>query len=1435
MASQFPKFDTVLVPMQLDAFVLNPAVCGTGADDDTTARISPITQPNYTFLRLDKFLLQSDVQNHTDLHNTAPASVNPRMTDLGARPIPQPLRHRHGVYIHWMLPRFYRTGISSGQTVPPQARQADRLSRGLAAAPDASDGDTSHDTPDFVEPPTRWIVIRKLDINSVQPPEAQPAFADREYEGWVVESDHLWSLEDIPTDMDLQTDLAPFVVGQAGSNVNIDQQAEVFIGRKTPLASWSGQEDPKAQPPNISVLRSGNQLFADFQMHNTNVFSMLDNFEYGTDDAPQYLTYAKASYYVVGWHWKEDVDPLWNSGQTVPHNGSLKALLMNLQGVNQEPPNPDPWLTQMDQLRILCHGAMYEVTWDHENKPKDVPADRLNARLRDQTQAAVSVGTTPMDAMISYCSARKDHPEGPGDIAQLEEDILAIESLLYTRDDGVEEQRQAKDKIYNWSFTRSPGGQRYYFSGQDGDGNSDKQPLEPERPAILKLRELNQNQRLLDACSSSIQQYRWDMFSLWWKYVSDIGNSDSDANSPQNVEYKLQVQDLATHISQMQLQMQTIQGTIDSLLAPPGTDENLLATAKPASMPVFYRGNDPTLLIGGVESGWALDYLENVSVRAPFQTIAPKNGSSDLPPDLNDFLSLTSKLPDVFKNPVQALITEFYLLRPGGGDSGTADAGKFYPQFHDNRTTDQRWRDQWGDRQPWFPLFAEWEIEYTHIPFNYWKLDEHTARLSANKLARYGITVPPTKEGDTPPLWQALANEQGKYGPDTRVISGRVLILPQPSFSLQAKVAQLFQNTPPAILDQYLTAEERSNLLGKINELAYLSSPLSGLVNGLTTRAQGSHIKPENKMVGPEGESSSAIDEAVIEAIGLTKENIELIQGNSALTPYASLANFLDNAYSPFKPATHGQFRFRKLNIIDKFGQALMAIDQKPRTDGPPPIYPCISDFYEPQTVTIDGQVHANTVIQDDPSQCEFLQLPPQINQNARLNAEFVMRIADDPPDMNNQPAPSSVGASSGSNQAKWRPATEWENPIWGWVITNYADYGLQLFLKDGTFFREVRFGGPLGALESPKWLPFKPEDSVSTPETRQLDALATQLSNPAYLNGFWHMVTTAQANLAAAPTAYSQFLNSIVGKPLALVNMGFSLELDSPPLVDQSTKSNIGANPELSLVKPSQPDDKNPFYQLQVRLGDPDAEYDGLVGYFDTTAPDTDELKLDTIKTFFAPDQSPMTPLELLSTDNYPQFTPFWEAPFPTEPPYNNPSFVVDPATFDDRRNAHLSVFGTIIDPFTPVQAYSSFLPPVSLSLPSWTWQKAMNTMTAFFHAGPLTVPLNDVPAYDATQLLTVQNATDIPKRDLPLPSLGPGDWSWFQPYADSSQPASGGSNTSPPQGDDTAAPQFNPFGIQKTGNLNKPGFQKGPYTAIEGFLQLRNPIMMPTTKSIT
>ncbi|KAJ1323712.1 hypothetical protein MN608_10957 [Microdochium nivale] len=1421
--------DIVVLPVQVDAFTLNPAVCGSGKEDE--ARICPITQPNYTFLRLDNFMIQNDVQPHANLHNTAPAERNSRMMDLGEPDVSrQPRRNRQGIYLHWILPRLYRSGVTSTDSVTEARRDDERKKKGLdPIEPGHGNGNggansaatPAMSTPEFTQPPTRWLVVRRITLDSIQPATAKANF--KELEAWVIESDYLWTLDEIPLDFDLQVDVSPFVKGVQGTGdkKDVEEQAEVFIGRKTRLEEWTdSQETAQGTNPrpvaDISILRSSNQLFADFQLHNSNVFSMLDNFEYKVGDDKKYLDKADASYYILGWHAHKENDPLWNAGKNFARSDTLSSLFLSLKS----PEGLGNWLEKQEQDRLLCHGAMYNVKWDSSKKPDLVPADDCAKRLRDPKLATLSFGTTPIDALITYCASRKDTEADSKRIMELEEDILAIEALLHATDDGVEGQREAKDTVYNWAFARGPGGKHFFLSGED---NPEAQPARPSDAAIDHLNKLNEIQLQLDACQRAHSQYAWSLFSWWWKYVSDPSNKKGrdvrfdQKYAPETAKISIQLGALQRYMAKLEKDITDVLGGKDIWAKKPptgnapstDTSPNLLQSAKTATMPFFYKGRDPTALVGGIGSGWPTDFLKDVLVRLVGQVTGTVLLSGTA---MSDFIPRVIKvLPSEFSTAVKALLSEFEDLRRGG-DAATSIPGQVLPQFHDPAPDGKRLRDEWGNQQPWFPLYAEWSVEYTHVPFEHWKLDERTARLTDAPVIRYGISTT-----DGKPLYDTLGHPDTH---DVRVLSGRSLVLPQPSFSLAAKIEQLFTNTPGLILKEYLDEDARTAMLADISQLSYLSCPLAGFTDQLTTLMQGSHIKPENKIADAGGERSVAIAAAIFAAAGFSKDVLEQIVGNSALTPFAAMGRFPDDKHCPFKPVTHGQAKLIKFNIFDKFGQTLTAVDAEPRQGGPEAFYPCISDWFEPQLVK-DTPNTANTVVKDNDGQCEYLQLPPQINQNARLNAHFVTRTGN-----------------AEKNTAYWRPATEWENPIWGWIVTNFADSGIQFFLPDGTFYREVRFGGPIGAITQPKWMPFAPDaKNAAKTDTAQLDALIGEVGKPEYLKSFWHMITTAMANLPPAPTAYAQYLNSIVGKPLALVNTGWSLELDSQPLTNQSTNAQVGRPERFLLGDPK--GGKEPHYTFQVKLGDKEREYDGMVGYFEVpptpattavgAAPPSppsrgSEFDLSTIKTYFAPGDDSKPHLSLISgAANYPTFEPYWIPPYwqPGDAPLTGPTDEslkppLDPAAYTDRRNQKLQVYSTIVDPFTPIHAYSSFLPALSLQLPPWTWQSAMNTMTAFFHVGPLNLT-EDVGEYIPADLLTQANARDEPRRSVRIPALPAGDWSWLQPYVMDPIAAAAA---------DEEVPTFNAYGVDQRGDINKPGFQEAPYTAIEGFLQLRNPI---------
>ena len=177
--------ENVCIPIGLDAFTLSAKSC-----DDPNILISPLTQPAYVGLRLDSSIIQRDILNHVDLHNTTPTASNSRVTDLGSTDAALK-KNRLGVYLHWTLPRLYRTGASAD-------------SKDYKTGTD--DPTLLNQNPVFRRVPNRWLIVRKLK-NSV--PHIPTGFTS-----WVVESDRLRYLTDIDKEnpqLDLESEVSPFV------------------------------------------------------------------------------------------------------------------------------------------------------------------------------------------------------------------------------------------------------------------------------------------------------------------------------------------------------------------------------------------------------------------------------------------------------------------------------------------------------------------------------------------------------------------------------------------------------------------------------------------------------------------------------------------------------------------------------------------------------------------------------------------------------------------------------------------------------------------------------------------------------------------------------------------------------------------------------------------------------------------------------------------------------------------------------------------------------------------------------------------------------------------------------------------------------------------------------------------------------------------------
>ncbi|KAA8897746.1 hypothetical protein FN846DRAFT_229229 [Sphaerosporella brunnea] len=1318
------------IAIQIDAFIFNEAVCS-----GPTYRIAPITQPNYSFLSLDKGKTHSDVLEPVDLQYALPSGTNSRLTDLGTG---LTRKHRLGVYVHWVLPTVYRTGETSEE-------ESRKRRTGLTARdPDEVTG------PEYKPVPNRWLVVRRIKTGTMQPADADVP----EIEGWIVESDRLRDVSELTDDIDTQVDVSPYVSPEVAGQPA--RHGRDFIGYKAKALGWT--EDDAAKRVDLTVLSSSNQLFADYQPHNGNVFSICDNFAFkrSSGGETEYLSQAEASYFVFGWHSDEIKDPLYYSS---PGRATLPGLLDRLRKNHIHLSNEisqslfsstagnglDSAAEGSDANWTLLWGAIHAVPWSHE-KPADIPAEKAAELFSDRENLPIAVGTGPLDALFTYLQSQEADEESVEDL------ILRIQTLLLNQDDGVDEQAQAEDLLRNTDYDRFEGGVNWHLAGDtaddDDDGDDTEPPLLPPEENLRILRQANAEQAKLDVLERTLPKKQWELFSVWWKFLRDRA-------AQRNKET-------------IKAEVRQLRERLEKLFAPTGDQSvggalpaNILDLIMKVKMPCepgaagrFFQQRDPTLLIAGMESGWPAQHLEESKATMGAQLSAPhffapapggRAGEGDANALVDEIIAV---LPATIRAEATKLANAF--LAVGGG----------------NNPDDQAiWK-----AQPWCPLFLEWKMEYYHIPFEHFALDKHDVNSSGSaEHIKWGIK-------DSVDLSSIASIKE-----NVRIIEGRVLLLPQPAFSLGAKVNQLFTNLPPSILDPIISEEERDTLVQALSsKFPYMSCPLSGFTDHLLTLAQGTHFMPNQRTPGSDKLAPTQAAITLTEGeIDIGEEELRLVGEETGATPYADEVPALGENHAAFKPATHGQFRFTKINIVDKFGQAISVIDQSP-AQHPPPIYPCVSEIYTCQTLA-DGRT-PNTVFRENNTEgkCEFIQLPPHFNQPARLNAEFLVPGGDG----------GGEGETGSKSTETWRPADDWENPIFGWLLVNYADYGLQVFLPDGRFYREIRLGGASGATASEPWLPFGPPETPPAVDP-YLDVFIAQMqNNKPYLEAVYTMIRKAFDHMEASPDSYAEFLSALIGQPVALTHVGWSLEMSHYENTDQ-TLPIAGATPPT-------PEPAISTYSVPLKIGDKTRVYDGLVGYY---YPDEPEK----IYTYFPGDGADSPTVEIgVDPASYPQLAPFHIDPQGT--PGNQ--FVL-------QRDAHLNHFIALLDPFVPLHGYTGLQPISELKLPPWTVETALKKMTAFFHLGPV-VATKDVPGYNPTYKLTADYdlATDegavYPGPGLAIPAaLAAQEWVWLQPYRDSAEQRA-----------------YMALNMQKM--EDKPRWEPAPYTAVEGYLQLKRAVGM-------
>jgi hypothetical protein len=399
-----------------------------------------------------------------------------------------------------------------------------------------------------------------------------------------------------------------------------------------------------------------------------------------------------------------------------------------------------------------------------------------------------------------------------------------------------------------------------------------------------------------------------------------------------------------------------------------------------------------------------------------------------------------------------------------------------------------------------------------------------------------------------------------------------------------------------------------------------------------------------------------------------------------------------------FYPIRSGHFVIQRLRIVDAFGQILPVIE----TDGSiKNIQPLIA-----QSVTTPGTGNA-----------AYVQVPPRITQPARVDARL-------------------VEADNDSIRSNSSDAT---SPICGWVMPNHLDDSLTVFDAAGI---------NLGALitvqndqgDAVRW------DAVPGADVPL--GSPPQIAN-AHLAGFVNGILSIQGSSQAAALAAlldvidltlwktdplgqpnGSNLAVLVGRPLAVVRIGVTLEVDGLPASAQNW-ADTGANNTRGFQTVPFP----------IRVGDFGLDNNGVTGYFLN----------DNYGSFYAANgHNPSLGRALRALKSgadafRADLSALVSGAAAGAAVAATSNYVVDGFTFalppDGTTTSYLTA---LVDPRGQIPVVSGIQPVINLALAPGPVASALNAMFVTFRTGPVLTDPNQI--------------------SMPLPSAVTGDWSWIE-----------------------------------------------------------------------
>ncbi|KAF5658338.1 hypothetical protein FCIRC_12930 [Fusarium circinatum] len=317
------------IGMKVDAYILNTSVVG------DSFFLAPVHPPRYETLSSGNFDSRPDVEDPIDLNNASPWNANPRIANIGTG---QVLKSKLGIYLHWCLPKQFRLGTADAN---------------------GYQGLDSTEPVQYEAVPGRWLIFRHIE-------ESQPDTPALEI--FLVEGNRIREVSDI-----LEKGGNPELVSSPFIDRNLtkaEDQIKTVLGQVSRLSqNWNDvHKEPSDYHSPLTVLGSGNPLFADFIPHNSAVFSFHD---YLTKEGGELgsIESAKINYSVYGFFAKDALE----IASDAPSESSTPVT--------------------------VCWGSLYSVHYQRDAAPSKIKAAE-KAKLFEDTQP-VGVGNDVMDACVA--------------------------------------------------------------------------------------------------------------------------------------------------------------------------------------------------------------------------------------------------------------------------------------------------------------------------------------------------------------------------------------------------------------------------------------------------------------------------------------------------------------------------------------------------------------------------------------------------------------------------------------------------------------------------------------------------------------------------------------------------------------------------------------------------------------------------------------------------------------------------------------------------------------------------------------------------------------------------------------------------------------------------------------------------------------------------